>query len=209
MGKWVALLLIAGGVGWWFSSQGQLSADLFPPQLFGQEPSSVNDGPTATAILTHSRLRHFDTDGHLKSIIEAPESRHLQIDPRHTSESDFTLLNSPSLTLFEPSKQPWHAASSSAKSQHQGSLIQLFDEVELWRNDSLGQKSALTTDYLAIHPQQQFAETDKPVTIRSATEVTHATGMRAYLDQGRFQLLSDVRGTYEARPHNKPPTRSE
>ena len=46
-------------------------------------------------------------------------------------------------------------------------------------------------------PDTQYGETDKPVVIRTPSSETKSTGMRAYLEQRRLELLSGVNTVYE------------
>lgn len=57
--------------------------------------------------------------------------------------------------------------------------------------------SRLDTPELTIWPNKEFAETDKHVKITTDTIVATGTGMKAYLDSGRYYLLNNVRGHYE------------
>jgi len=57
--------------------------------------------------------------------------------------------------------------------------------------------SRLDTPELTIWPNKEFAETDKHVKITTDTTVATGTGMKAYLDSGRYYLLNNVKGHYE------------
>ena len=52
---------------------------------------------------------------------------------------------------------------------------------------------------MTVLPEKDYAETRQPVRIVAANGVTTATGMKAYLNEGRMLLLSNVRGQHELR----------
>lgn len=58
----------------------------------------------------------------------------------------------------------------------------------------------LQTRDLTIHPGEKYGETDAAVTIDSGPNRIQATGMHVYLDEGRVELLANVRGHYETKP---------
>ena len=55
----------------------------------------------------------------------------------------------------------------------------------------------IATSELRLNTQQQFAETDKAVTMRAAKSEITAVGMRAEMKREHIELLSHVKGTYE------------
>ena len=60
-------------------------------------------------------------------------------------------------------------------------------------------RTFLTTSALTLYPRRDYAETDQSVRIEAARSVTTAEGMKLFLNDGRLQLLSTVRGQYEVR----------
>jgi lipopolysaccharide export system protein LptC len=71
--------------------------------------------------------------------------------------------------------------------------------VRVERTDAKGHPTVLTTSRLTVFPQQQYAQTEQAVRIDAANGVTTANGMKAYLNDSRMTLKSNVRGQYEAR----------
>jgi len=52
---------------------------------------------------------------------------------------------------------------------------------------------------MTVFPDKQYAQTEQAVRIEAANGVTTANGMKAYLEDGRMLLLSNVRGQHEVR----------
>lgn len=67
------------------------------------------------------------------------------------------------------------------------------------RTDEKGRPVVLTTTRMTVFPDKQYAQTEQAVRIEAANGVTTANGMKAYLEDGRMLLLSNVRGQHEVR----------
>ena len=65
--------------------------------------------------------------------------------------------------------------------------------------DAKGRPTILTTSRLTVFPEKEYAQTQQAVRIDAANGVTTAKGMKAYMNDGRMLLLSNVRGQHEAR----------
>lgn len=107
-------------------------------------------------------------------------------------------LRNPSLVIMREQGQPWHLNADRAQITDQGNLIELFDAVEIRRNPEPGQNAIhARTSHLLIRPDAQTAETGARVVLEIAESRITADGMRAFLKQGRVELLSGVTGRYE------------
>jgi lipopolysaccharide export system protein LptC len=52
---------------------------------------------------------------------------------------------------------------------------------------------------MTVFPEREYAQTAQAVRIATADGVTTAKGMKAYLNDGKIDLLSNVRGQHEVR----------
>jgi len=59
----------------------------------------------------------------------------------------------------------------------------------------------LTTSYLHVLPDQDLADTDRPVTIVNDSTVVNGIGMKLNNRTGVVQLLSQVRSQHEVTKH--------
>src|SRR5690606_3438744 len=82
-------------------------------------------------------------------------------------------------------------------------------QVRVERTDAKGRPTILTTSRMTVWPEKDYAETKQAVRIDAANGVTTATGMKAYPNDGRMHLLSNVRGKHELRYDPPPPARFE
>ena len=115
----------------------------------------------------------------------------------HYPVSDKTLLETPEVILFRQDRAPVLIQAEEGEVGPDNIEIFLRDQVAVVEQEPQG--FSLETDYLRLVPDNDFAETDAAVTLRSKSGETKANGMKAYLAEDRLQLLEKVRGFYEPR----------
>lgn len=194
--NWISLLTIAGLtlalVFFW---------DTSPQSLLGKNDTenAVRPSIYPSNIVTDHTSRHFNQAGKLNHLFVANEVRHFQVHPKRQSEKDYTEITRPRLTLFRKDAPPWKIVSDTGHTTANSSVITFEGNVMVWQVDpATGHRSELTTSKLVVKPDQHYAETDKPVMILAPDSTTSAVGMKALLNQDKIELLSRVRGTYEA-----------
>lgn len=176
----VAALLVA--IGYW---------NIRPESFMEQTAAPAGD----TAIdfyVENARSVQFQADGALHYRLSAERLEHLQ-------SSDVTLLTRPDLRLHRGSDYPWHVQSARGEVAPGGTEVELIDAVRVERTDARGRPTILTTSRLTVFPEREYAQTSQPVRIEAANGVTTASGMQAYLKDGRMLLQSNVRGQHEVR----------
>ena len=117
----------------------------------------------------------------------------------HFTASDTKELTHPHLIVYRENGEPWNIASERGWISADNDVLMLLGKVDIWRNYADGKREIhIETEDLRVFPDVQFAQTKLPVSISTPETYTRATGMRAYLDQGRVQLLSKVKTTIES-----------
>ncbi|MOA55854.1 Lipopolysaccharide export system protein LptC [compost metagenome] len=81
----------------------------------------------------------------------------------------------------------------------QGKQVELIDDVRVARTDAKGRPTVITSNRMTVFPDEEYAQTQQAVRIEAANGVTTAQGMKAYMNDGRILLLSNVRGQHEVR----------
>lgn len=198
--NWISLFVIScltlALIFFWDSSPEDILGGLLSDQKQQPQKSSRADYPSV--IVDNHFSRHFDDQGKLNHQFEASTVNHFQVK-RKPSARDFTLADNPSIILYREEGNPWHITANKARSKKDNSIITLTGNVVAWNIDQkTGKKSELTTSKLVVKPNEQYAESDKPVKIASPDSTMTATGMKAYLKRDTIKLLSQVRGFYEA-----------
>ena len=128
--------------------------------------------------------------------------RHLNA-PRlvHYRDDDSTEIEWPRARLLTAAGTAWEARSTRGWVSAKGEHIRLDGDVQLQRPGSEHQPPvALTTQRLWMIPEDDYLETDRPVTLYSEDWTVEARGMRAWIREGRLHLISQVRGTHAPFP---------
>lgn len=176
----IAALLVA--VGYWNIG----------PESFLDKPVARVDENAIDYYATNAHSVQFLPDGKLQYEMTADKVEHLKA-------SEITLLTKPDLQLYRGTTYPWHVQSDKGEVNPDGSEVELIDSVRVARTDEKNRTTIITTTRMTVFPQKQYAQTEQAVKIDGAGGVTTGKGMKAYLKDGRMDLLSNVRGQYEAR----------
>lgn len=116
----------------------------------------------------------------------------------HFPDTDTHEFDRPYLTMYRDEAPPWHVRSERGWLSASGDVMLLLGKVHIWRNDENGVKELdIKTEDLRVLPETSYGETDRPVTITTPTSTTTGVGMKAYLEESRLELLSEVRTRYE------------
>ena len=177
----VALLLVA--IGYWN----------IRPESFMQEPPASQGGESSIDFyVINSRTVQYQPDGKRNYELSADKVEHIKA-------SDVSLLTRPDLHAYRGTDLPWHVTSERGEVGPQVEQYELIDNDKIQRQDAKGRPTEITSSRMTVFPEKDYAETRQPVRIVAANGVTTATGMKAYLDEGRMLLLSKVRGQHELR----------
>ncbi len=119
----------------------------------------------------------------------------------HFPTDDSFEVTMPVVTSLDKAKPPMTLRSKRARIEDNNSKIHMYDDVHADRA-ALGasQDMHLTTNYLLMLPDDDIARTDKPVVITMGESIMTGTGMIMNNATQEFQLLNNVRGTYQPRP---------
>lgn len=134
------------------------------------------------------------------SIINKNGVRSLLIEsPRmvHYLEGDTTIIESPHITVYRDSPEPWRINSDYAKATKGIDSIFFWNNVVIHHpNDSSAPITTFKTNTLTVFPREQIAKTMDEVILSQPESIIHAVGMMANLDDGEVKLLSQTRGEY-------------
>ncbi len=174
-------MTLSAGLSWWLYAQLQATVQsAAPPPRHVIDYYAVNF--TTTAMNDNGKPRHR---------LEAARLVHYMDDD--TSE-----LTQPRLQVFENGAPSWRIRSDLGWVSSQGKEVRLQDDVQMHRGAGPHTRAVdAYTTWLLIRPDDDYAETDRPITAISPGVEVKSVGMQAYLNQGRLLLLSQVRGTYD------------
>lgn len=169
------LLLLAAGSAWLLNNL--TGTDTTKTEVIGHDPDYYMENFTTTTM---------EEDGSLKNILSADYMAHYP-------DNDTTELHGPRLEVFRKDGAPVNIVAEKGWVTEGDEVILLSGNVKFWQDDKDGNRKIeiITTD-VRILPKQEYAETDKPVKLISRRTTVNATGVRAYFDESRIELLNNV-----------------
>ena len=173
-----------------------LAALSFWLQRTVQGPTLVRDGSTRhdpDYIVENFVAMRMGPDGMRLHQLEAKRMLHYPDD-------DTTHLEQPRLYQYDGTKLALRIAADRALVSSEGKTVDFHDDVRAVRlaTEKLSELT-LTTEYLHVVPDDDFAKTDRPVTIVDANTQVKAVGLELDNNAKTLKLLSNVRGTYVQR----------
>lgn len=116
----------------------------------------------------------------------------------HFPDTDTHELSNPYMILYRDSAAPWHVRSERGWISSTGEVMLLLGKVHIWRNNARGERQMeIRTEDLRVLPDTNYGETDKLAIITTPGSESRGVGMRAFMDESRLQLLSQVHTRYD------------
>ncbi|MCU7649174.1 LPS export ABC transporter periplasmic protein LptC [Pseudomonas piscis] len=189
LSKKIRNILIFGTIALLFAAVGYWNIS---PERFLDKPVVQVDESAIDYFVINAHSVQYLPDGKLQYEMTSDKVEHIKA-------SEVTLLTKPDLQMYRGTAYPWHVQSERGEVNPDGTEVELIDSVRVARTDERNRNLLITTSRMTVFPQKQYAQTEQAVRIDGADGVTTAKGMKAYLKDGRMNLLSNVRGQYEAR----------
>lgn len=154
-----------------------------------------NPPPVVDAYMSEARALRFNQDGTLKEDIQTAFWQHLLA-------SETTEMTTLHVDLYQPDGSLWHITANKGLGHHKELAsnfndIELSDDVRISRA-VLQDHDALTwhlkTEHLTLN--ESFASTDEPVSVQGPESLINAIGLKADLESGYVEFLSQVRTQY-------------
>lgn len=115
----------------------------------------------------------------------------------HYPKNEYSDFDMPHFIIYGKDKFPWDITAIHGRLYKKNNQLSLWDLVKLQQQEKNTSASLLiTTSKLDYFPEQEFAVTDKPITMSDPTGVIQSIGMRAYLKKHRIDLLAKTEGNY-------------
>lgn len=153
------------------------------------EPESAKTAKSQNAepdfYLVKATSMEFDEEGELRYRFNAQQLEHFP-------KGDYTLVETPDITLFHSDGTPWYINANQGRLTSGSETIKLWDDVVI-RRDTPQDPLQMETRALTIVPKQDIAKTQQDVVITNRSGRIDATGMISYIEENRMELLSNVR----------------
>jgi lipopolysaccharide export system protein LptC len=145
---------------------------------------------TVDATITQLTVRQFNEEGQLSTLLTSPLMEHIPKKNVH-------LLSAPFIKIMQPNQPSWEISSRKARAVDGGQQITFIKDVVVHQKpgkDSV--ESTLKTEEVTYFPKEKKATTDRFVTFEQPGNTVESTGMNAYLDEKRVELLHGAKGSY-------------
>ena len=145
---------------------------------------------TIDTTISQLTVRQFNSEGLLTNLLTTPLMQHIP-------KEDIHLLKTPHIIIAQADQPSWEIRSKKAKSFNGGERIIFIKRVIVHQNPGNNtQESTLKTEEVTYYPKLKKATTDLFVTFEQPGNIVESTGMNAYLDEKRVELLHQARGSY-------------
>lgn len=145
---------------------------------------------TIDATVSNLTVRQFNKEGVLSNLLKTPLMQHIPKENIH-------LLQTPHISVAQVDQPSWEISSKKAKSFNGGQRIIFTKQVVVHQNqDNKTPESTLKTEKVIYFPKDKKATTDLFVTFEQPGNMIESTGMNAFLDEKRVELLHRARGSY-------------
>ncbi|WP_022961127.1 LPS export ABC transporter periplasmic protein LptC [Halopseudomonas pelagia] len=153
----------------------------------------ISDPDQPDFFMENNRIRMLNEQG-------TPAYELTSLRATHQSSDDATVMEKPRLMFYRgEAAEPWLLEADHGVITENGDRVELTQNVLLQSQDPAQPSRRMTTEALTLFPARDYAETAQSVRIEDADNVTTAVGMQVYLNDGRLELLSTVRGHHEVR----------
>lgn len=161
---------------------------------FGERSVTIEEtetvaGPVLTAYARDFVILSTNAEGTAAYRLEGPTGRYFE-------DEDLWHLDEPRWQLYQEDEAPWIGRAAIGQSWADGEEAVLIGDVELTQEQANG-VTRLSSERFFLRPQDQYAETDDPVSLTSPTYQIEAVGARAWLDEKRTELLNEARGKHD------------
>jgi len=183
LGTWFPLVLLAAlaALTFWLDRVTQ-PRDRAQSGVLKHDPDYIVEGLSA---------RRMDQLGRLKHTLLARKMTHYP-------DNDTTLLLEPKFVTYTEGRAPVTVTSREARVSGNGDHVYFEKQVRVVRAPQANESELIVeTDYLHVVPDDNLAETDRPVTIRNAAIALAASGLELNSETRVLKLHGRVRGTFE------------
>lgn len=179
-GSWILLAVLVLTLSGWYFRHGKTVVRLDKETL----------STTVDTTITDLTVRQFDAKGKLIHVLKTPLLEHVP-------KGDLNYLDKPYILIAQDNQPAWQISSLKALAEKGGKRITFTKQVLVHQPaDEKTLESTLKTEKVTYYPNEKKATTDALVTFEQPGNFVQSTGMNAYLDEKRVELLHRARGSY-------------
>jgi len=130
-----------------------------------------------------------------------PKHRLQALYMAHYPNDDTTELLEPTMKIFRVDKRPLYIHADKGWVTENNEIVLLRGDVTLWENDEAGNRSLeVNTSEVRVLTDDEYAETDQYATINRQRTTITGTGMRAYFEDSRLEIIHHEKTVIEQKP---------
>ncbi len=156
-----------------------------------EERTQVEQLPTADSYMRNPVIVRYGEDGAIDYTMEAATGLYFNKQDRFELEQPMVVANR------QGSSEPWRLRADEAHSEKRGKRVVMTGDVYAWQQRDNG-RNELRTSRLLFLPDNNTAETDRKVELKSPGNVTTGVGLKANFDTEVYRLLANVQGRHYA-----------
>jgi lipopolysaccharide export system protein LptC len=169
------LTILVAGSWWWLNRLDSRESN--QPEAKIHEPEYIMSGFTTLAM---------GPDGLPKQRLHAEHMAYYRGE-------DTTELVRPKLEIYRHGRPPLNVAAEKGWVTSGNEVILLSGRVDMWEEKPSGERAfEVVTSDVRVLVDREYAETDQPATITGRGAIINAIGARAYFQDSRIELLSQV-----------------
>jgi lipopolysaccharide export system protein LptC len=132
-----------------------------------------------------------------------PEMRLEGVYMANYEDDDSSELLLPRIEIFRDGRPPLHVTAERGWVTADSDIVLLRGEVRMWEDDEDGRaRLQVDTSEVRVLTREEYAETDRPTTIRVNRATVTGTGFRADFRDRRLEILNHERTTIAPAPRD-------
>lgn len=157
------------------------------------DKKNVTPDSTSTGVV----IKRFNADGELHYMMNTHQADFFaakKTNQLSSQEQDHLRLLEPQIIAYKKGKPNTSIAANLAYLSNNGDIAELVGNVKV--NESASQ-TEIETQSLTLNVDSHQALSQSPITIKTPTSTTHATGFQGNLTDQRWRLLSEVKSVVQ------------
>ncbi len=167
------------------------------PEIFmGKKQPPVSALSSADSYMKNTVTHKFNDQGQSVFLLTATEGEYFQAQNRFVMATPQMLAHA-----SIEGEQPWHLSAKQSVILNNGQRIDMQGEVYAWQQVNLSasdKKTEIATPFLSYYPDDQLADTDKPVSLKTPGHQIEGTGFKGDFAAQTYQILSRAKGLHNA-----------
>ena len=167
------------------------------PEIFmGKKQAPVSALSSADSYMKNTVTHKFNEKGRPAFLLTSTEGEYFQAQNRFVMAAPQILVHA-----SVEGEQPWHLSAKQSVILNNGQRIDMQGEVYAWQQvgpTTSNKKTEIATPFLSYYPDNQLADTDTPISLKTPGHKIDGTGFKGDFAAQTYQILSRAKGRHNA-----------